>query len=419
MSTEVAVPQGIVLPVHLMTAEAARAVAEANAAAAGGIRIGGFPKISIEGGKFHEIDASVDGGNPRTYMLAALPGQPPLPMMCLEAVVIAANPNLIKTYYATKWVRGQAEAPDCQSTNGVVPDAGVPKPQSAVCATCPQNQWGSKISEATGKEIKACSDSKQMVVLPGADLNYKALGLAVTPSALGDWGKYVKALSDRNIPVTSVVTNITFDHTAAYPKLKFAFNRFLTAEEYAHVQQRAQGDDVKLIVSPTRTAPPALLAPAAAQPVVPTAPAPAPVAPTPPEPASTRFGAAQPAALPAATAPATAPVPRKRRTRAEIEAANAATNPPAAAPAADLSHLPPAIKAAVEACGVDSVAGKAMIAQFAKPTVATEKAPAEGDKPQPSGVVPAPVAATAAVTSSGAKLRDLLATKLGLPKQAG
>lgn len=279
-------PTGMQLPAHLQTPDAAAQIAAANAAAAGGIRTGGFPKISIEGSKFHEVDASVDGGNPRTYMVAAQPGQPPLPMMCLEAVIIAANPALVKTYYAQKWQKGSDQAPDCQSSNGVTPDASVAQPQSALCATCPQNQWGSKISEATGKEVKACSDSKQMVVLPAADLHYKALGLSVTPAALGEWGKYVKALSDRNIPVNSVVTNLTFDHTASFPKLQFAFNRFLTAEEYALAVKRGEGDDVKLIVSPSRT------------PAAPALPAPAPVAALP----------GQPITPPVAYAPPPAPV---------------------------------------------------------------------------------------------------------------
>lgn len=279
MSNQVTViPQGLQLPAHLQTPEAAAAIAAMNAAAAGGIKTGGYPKISIEGGKFHEVDASVDGGNPRTYMNPALANQPPTPMMCLEAVIVAANPALVKTFYAKKWQKGDDAAPDCQSSNGIVPDASVVNKQSPVCATCPQNQWGSKISEATGKEVKACTDSKQLVILPAAALDYKALGLQITPAALGDWGKYVKALSDRNYPVNSVVTNITFDHTASFPKLQFAFNRFLTADEYTQAVARGNGDDVNLIVSPMRTAAPA---PALAAPVSAPALAAPPVTPPP------------------------------------------------------------------------------------------------------------------------------------------
>lgn len=436
----VAVPHGLALPAHLQTPEAAAQIAKANAEAAGGIKLGGgFPKISIEGGKFHEIDAAIENGAPRTYMVAAQPGQPPLPMMCLEAVIIAANPALVKTFYAKKWQKGDAEAPDCQSSNGVTPDAHVVNKQSAVCATCPQNQWGSKISEATGKEVKACTDSKQMAILPGADLTYKALGLAVTPSALGDWGKYVAALSERNIPVNSVVTNITFDHTASYPKLKFAFNRFLTAEEYAQVQKRIEGDDVKAIVNPQRSAAPALPAPAAAPQLAspaPAAPAPAPAyvpppaPPAPPAPPPAGFGATT-AATAAPAAPAAQEAPKRgRRSRAEIDAANAAAaaSGHAAGQAVDLSYLPPAIKAAVDQVGASSPAGIALLAQFPRPAA---PAPQAAPESVPASAPPAPApaasgfgAATAApaaapvgagVAASGASLKDILAKKLGLP----
>src|SRR3990167_3808997 len=287
MSTAVAiVPQGLDLPAHLRTPEAQAQTAAANAAAAGGIKVGGgFPKISIKANKFHEIDAAVDQGAPRTYMVAAAPGQPPLPMMCLEAVIVSANPAITKTYYPGDYVEGSAEAPGCQSTDGVVPDAHVAKKESAACATCPMNQWGSKVSKLSGKDIKACDDSKQLAILPGADLTYKALGLEVHKGSLKNWGAYVKALTERGYGVSTLVTNITFDHTAN-GILQFAFNRFLTPEEYAQVQARATGDDVKAIVSPTRIAAPALPAPAPAA-VLPApvpAPAPAPYIPPPPPP---------------------------------------------------------------------------------------------------------------------------------------
>jgi hypothetical protein len=458
MSTALAiVPQGIALPAHLQTAETAALVAATNAAAAGGIKTGGFPKISIEGGKFHEVDSGVDGGHPRTYMVAPKPGQPASPLMCLETVIIAANPSLVKTYYAAKWTKGMAETPNCQSSNGVTPDVGVPNKQADVCATCPQNQWGSKISEATGKEVKACTDSKQLAVLPAADLTYKALGLSVTPAALGDWGKYIKALSDRNIPITSVVTNITFDHTASFPKLQFSYNRFLTAEEYQAVQQRTQGDDVKAIVAPQRTlalpAPAAL--PALPAPTLPVAKAPEPVIPTaapvpvtlPSVATATGFGAAPTVAqTPASTASVPEAPKRVRRTREQIAADAAASNaaqtpPPApAGPETMFAYLPPEILAVVRTVGFASPAGLALIAAYPKPVEAPAPTPPAvpapvAPAPNPSAApassgfgasvsaavaaAPASQAPAAGVTTAGASLKALLEAKLGIKPTAG
>ena len=245
------VPAGFQLPAHLQTAEAVAAIAAYNAAAAGGIKIGGFPRISIKGSKFH----IVKGGDTTTIMAPAAPGQPQLPMMILEAVVVSANPQLSKTYYEGDYQPGDDKEPTCSADNGIVPDAHITAPQHSNCAACPKNQWGSKISKMSGKDIKACTDNKRLAILPAADLKYDALGLNVTPSSLGDWGKYVKALSERNIPVNAIVTNITFDATASHPKLLFSFNRTLTAEEYAILAARAKGDDVKNIVSPVRQVP--------------------------------------------------------------------------------------------------------------------------------------------------------------------
>lgn len=437
--TAVAIPQGLQLPAHLATPEAAAQIAAANAAAAGGIKTGGsFPKISIKANKFHEIDPAIDSGAPRTYMVAAAPGQPPLPMMCLEAVVLAANPGLTKTYYEGDYVEGGAEAPNCQSTDGITPDAHVAKKESPVCATCPKNQWGSRVSKLSGKDIKACDDSKQLAILPGADLTYKALGLSIGKGSLKNWGKYVAALSERSYPVAGIVTNVMFDNTAT-GVLTFSFNRFLTPAEYAQVQERATGADVREIVNPVRTiALPAPTAQAALPAPVP-APAPAPfIPPAPPAPApaplqaATGFGATAPvAAAPAAPAAPEAAPKRVRRTREQIAADEAAKNPPAAV---DLSYLPEAIQAAVKLVGAGSPAGIAMLAQFPKP-VAPQPAAAQAQEAQraepPVVAAPAtgfgataaapaaPAVPAAGASAAASSLKDALMAKLGLNKPAG
>jgi len=160
MSTQVAivVPNNLALPAHLMSADIAAQVAAANAAAAGGIKSGGFPKISIEGGKFHQVD----GGEQNTFMMAAVGGQPALPMMCFEAVVIAANPALVKKYYAKKWQKGDDAAPDCQSNNGVTPDAGILTPNRKPARTVRRTHGvrrSAKLPEKKPKPARTRSNS--------------------------------------------------------------------------------------------------------------------------------------------------------------------------------------------------------------------------------------------------------------------
>ena len=423
MSTAMIVPADIQLPAHLRTPDAAAAIAAMNAAAAGGIKSGGFPRISIAGSKFHEVE----GGEKRTYMAPTQPGQQPVPLMCLEAVIVAANPAIIKTYYPGKFKDGDDGEPACSSDNGLTPDAHIAAPQSSACATCPMNQWGSKISEASGKEVKACTDSKRLVILPVADLSYKALALSVTPSALKEWGNYVKTLSAKGVPLNAIVTNVGFDHNANHPKLTFSFNRFLTEAEYAKVQERAAGDDVKMIVNPTRSAAPQLPLPAATPAAPPAqvapaqpAPAPAPAAPVagfgttaPAAPAApAEADNAQPSGVvpPAAAAPVKSEKPKRQpRNKAEADPR--------------VAHLSPELQAAIASTGgPDGPTGQAILAANPAPAA---PAPAPVAPVQPAapaapatgfggGTVTAPPAAAAPATSGPAmSLQQKLAAKLG------
>lgn len=442
MSTALALPSNLQLPAHLLAPEAAAEIAAANAAAAGGIKTGAmFPKISIKANKFHEIDPAIDAGAPRTYTVVAAPGQPALPMMCLEAVVIGANPAITKTYYEGDYVEGSAETPNCQSTDGIVPDAHVAKKENPVCATCPKNVWGSKVSKLSGKDIKACDDSKQLAILPGADLTYKALGLNIGKGSLKNWGKYVAELSGRNIPVAGVVTNVMFDNQAN-GILIFTYNRFLTAAEYEQVKARALGDDVKAICSPVRSialpAPvvaPQLAAPTPAQvppppafvpPPPPITPPAAPQPPAPPPAAATGFGAVPQTAVPVAPAAPAAPA-RVRRTRAQIDADEAAAKA-AAAGGVDLSYLPEAIRTTIALVGAASPAGIALLAQYPRPTPAVQEAPTAASVasvvPPPAAPAgfgatvqapPATQAPAAGTSAAGQSLKEKLQAKLNRP----
>lgn len=450
------VPSGLQLPAHLQTPDVIAQIAAANAAAAGGVRAGGFPTISLKANKFN----IKDGGEVTPLMNPpAAAGQPALPMMCLEVVVVSANPALSHTFFEGDYVEGESIEPACRSSNGVTPDSDVPKMQNAVCASCPQYAWGSKISRLTNKEIRACSDSKQLAILPAGDLAFKMLGLQVGPGSLSNWGKYISALTGRGYGVSTLVTNIVFDQTKT-GVLEFSFNRFLTAEEYAKVGERASGEDVRVIVAQSRALAPTvtLSAPAAAPALAAPAPASAPAA------VISGFGAApapaapapEPAALPAAitdpfaghpehvkiavmavgglethaglntykamtgidymaavatamTPPATAkpePAKRTRRTREQIAADEAAAAGAQATPvfngplggavntaaAPDLSHIPPEVQATIKMVGAGSPAGMALIAAYPAPAAA----PAPAASPAAPPPAPTPTAAAPA-----------------------
>ena len=284
----------------------------------GGIGSGeSVPRISIKGSRFRIVE-----GTTETV----------LDTTTIDVAIVGANPRLSKTWYAKAWTPdSEPSSPDCFSMDGVSPDASSTEPQNDLCASCPQNAWGSKVTPQ-GKQIKACSDQKRLAVVAADDPTGPIYLLQVTPAALAGLGQYQKELSHRGIPAEIVRTRLSFDTTASFPKLKFDFSGFLDEETQAEVDKLFGTEEVRQITGELRTsAIPAVPKIAAPQQV---APKPAPVAapqpaPTPvaEEPAAPKRGfgapkkaAAAPAAPVKAAAPAAATAPSAASLADEIAA---------------------------------------------------------------------------------------------------
>jgi hypothetical protein len=237
---------------------------------AGGIGSGETTaRISIKGSRFR----IAEGGTETV-----------LDTTTLDVVVVGANPRLSKTWYAKAWTpESEPSSPDCFSLDGVGPDVQATEPQNDLCASCPQNAWGSKVTPQ-GKQIKACSDQKRLAVVSADDPTGPIYLLQVTPAALQGLGKYQKELSLRGIPAEIVRTRVSFDTDASFPKLKFDFGGFLDADTQQEVDKLFGTEEVRQITGELRTAAaPAVPKIASPQQV---APKPAPVA-AQPEPAPT------------------------------------------------------------------------------------------------------------------------------------
>jgi hypothetical protein len=305
------VPVNIQVPAHLAGRVGVPSVL--SAALTGGLSSGqSFPRISIKGSRFRikegETETVLDSTN-------------------LDVIIIGANPRLSKTWYAAQWSKdAEPTAPDCFSLDGVSPDAESADPQNDLCASCPQNSWGSKVTP-TGQQIKACSDNKRLAVVSADDASGPVYLLSVTPAALKGLNQYQKELSVRGIPPEIVKTRVSFDTDASFPKLMFGFGGFLDADTQQVVDDLFGTEQVKEITGETLRTPaavPKLAAPApvAPKPAVraapPVEPAPAPA----PAPAATPkrgFGASKPAA--AAPAPAPAPKPAAKAAPAAQQSA--------------------------------------------------------------------------------------------------
>jgi len=244
-----------------------------------------FPRISIKGSRFRLIDGGAESV---------------LDINALEVVIVGANPGLSKAWYATAWnPDAEPSAPDCYSLEGDKPHPDSTQPQSDICAGCPQNAWGSRITPQ-GTKVKACADKKRLAVVSADDAGGPIYLLEVTASALKGLNKYNTGLKMRNIPTEVVRTIVSFDTDASYPKIQFGFGGLLTEEIQKLVDPlfgSAQVVEITGVASTPGVASPAIApAKAIAAPVV-EPPAPAPVLVTPsPEPVAkkhiTGFGAA-------------------------------------------------------------------------------------------------------------------------------
>lgn len=311
----------------------------------------GFPVISIKG-KVWRIRAKGEEEMLLDDRNNALPS--------IDVVMIKSNPLPSKIYYDKGFVEGSTEAPRCFSNDGLKPSDQVDQPINAVCATCPKNQWGSKITEQ-GKKARACADARRMAVAFIDDLaefgKEAPLYLLRIPAAslnpLKDYAE--KTLKPKGIPQFALSTTLGFDPQVAHPQLTFRPHRFVSAAEADAVIALRDSEEAKRILAEAVDFEPAAggaaaagdEAPLAAVGTAPVSAATPAAATTPPaaRPAARQRPATEeeagmaiaPAPAPApAPAAAEAPRPRKRRA-ASTEAAPAAAAPvaaPAPAPAA-------------------------------------------------------------------------------------
>lgn len=298
-------------------------------------------------------------------------------MPTIDVVLVQANPLPSKIFYDKQYEEGSNDTPRCFSNDGVKPDPSVQNPISAVCANCPNNVWGSKITP-NGKKTRACSDARRMAVVFANDLyengvNCQKFLLRVPPASLNPLKDYAeKVLAPKGIPFFGIVTRIGFDPQAAHPQFTFKPARFVNDEEAEAIAQLRGSEDIRRILAEAQEFPAAATAagdviesspataPAAAAAGSTTAPSPAATTPAAGKPAKMRPAteeeaglAAAPPPKAAATKPAPAPAPAPAAAPEEPLAAppprkRAAKQTPASAPAAAPAAAPAPVAAATE-----------------------------------------------------------------------
>jgi len=203
---------------------------------------GGFPVISIKG----KVFAIVRDGE-RTVL--PNPKDPESPATAIDVVLLKANKGTSKVFYLKGYDKDNSEGqkPDCYSGDGIAPAADAQTPQAKKCATCPHNQWGSRITEKGASKGKACSDTVRMAVAPAGQLNDPML-LRVPPASIKGLGEYGQMLAKRGVGYNMVVTKVAFDMDAESPKLTFTPVGLLDDDGFNEVQEALNSDIVNNIL---------------------------------------------------------------------------------------------------------------------------------------------------------------------------
>jgi hypothetical protein len=210
------------LPAHLQRHMNQTSVVAADVMS--GLSSGAIHKISIEG---------------RRWKLQDPQGQEfMVPQFHLDVILVGANPHVSKTFYTTKWNQQQeGKAPDCWSDNGVGPSSRAAAPQCGTCQLCPNNAWGSRISE-TGSQVKACADSKKIAVILADNPTGPVYQLKVPADSLKNMANMAKAVASRGAPLDRVIMRLEFDAAVSHPKIVFS------SPDYVNVAQDAAVDEV-------------------------------------------------------------------------------------------------------------------------------------------------------------------------------
>lgn len=234
--------QGMQVPAYMQQAGLSKEqIAAMNAGAVAGTGGGGINKISLKQSRFRLVV-----GGTETMII---------PQLAINVVAVRVSDTIAKAFYEKEWnPNDEPQNPDCYSDDGIRPRPDSLKPQHTDCASCPQNQWGSKINRVTGGKIKACTDTKRMALVAPDNTGRFAGGgdlyqLSVPPASLAEWGTFVRQMASLPTPVAynAVVIELSFDPTVSYPKLLFKPVRYLEQDEYMEIAGRYDKEETKRV----------------------------------------------------------------------------------------------------------------------------------------------------------------------------
>lgn len=153
----------------------------------------------------------------------------------LDVVIVNGSRSVQKSYYAADFDPEETSSPDCWSNDGERPDADVPNPQSARCKECPKAIKGS----ATGGRA-ACRYSMRLAVVLRNNMGGDIYQIVLPQKSIFGQGdinsmpflQYAKYVAQSKFNLNMLVTRMSIDMDADYPKIVFSNSEFLDKESY-------------------------------------------------------------------------------------------------------------------------------------------------------------------------------------------
>jgi hypothetical protein len=165
----------------------------------------------------------------------------------LDAIIVGANPNVSKVFYAGAFDPNATDTrPTCFSNDGIKPDPSVQNPVNASCQNCPNNVLGSKVNPS-GAKSKLCADQRHLAVIPAADTSGKIYSLTIPVSGMRGLREYFKELNNYGLVPEEVVTEMGFDDEANFPKVTFKRKGFVPAKAVGKVEEIVASDETKVV----------------------------------------------------------------------------------------------------------------------------------------------------------------------------
>lgn len=174
----------------------------------------------------------------------------------LNVIIINALPKVSRQFYASAFDPDAAPTlPDCWSNLGDVPDAKAANPQSASCATCPQNIEGS----GTNGKGRACRFNRRIALLLENDMSGDIYQFNIPAKSLFGKGvgnthpfeSYIKFLPANGESIDRIITQVAFDENETADVLKFTPVRHLTDEEIDVVEAAQATQECKRVIQLT------------------------------------------------------------------------------------------------------------------------------------------------------------------------